>query len=201
MPAICIPRSQSSLRSWLPEHCIRTGQYLDTQQNLRRILKKCSLLAGKPGGSRVQSQREDALEEHSRAYASVLNASSPKLTVTGDTDRIGALGPAADAKTPPPGATDEGVFSIQDFTDPGGKLKPVAKKTQSAVMRVCSPQEHGLHPSETWRQFPTGLSRRILHQRGQEPVRAMVRFHRLSRGRENPSCRRRRQVRVVTVCW
>jgi hypothetical protein len=47
---------------------------------LTAMQKKAPSLAGKPGGSRVQSQREDALEEHSGAYAAAPSASSPKLT-------------------------------------------------------------------------------------------------------------------------
>jgi hypothetical protein len=51
---------------------------------LSPLCKKAPSLAGKPGGSRVQSQREDALEEHSKAYASAPSASSPKLNATAD---------------------------------------------------------------------------------------------------------------------
>jgi hypothetical protein len=46
--------------------------------------KKAPSRAGKPGGSRVQSQREDALEEHSKAYASAPSASSPEFNAAAD---------------------------------------------------------------------------------------------------------------------
>jgi hypothetical protein len=87
--------------------------------------KKAPSPAGGPGGSRIQSQREDALGEHSGAYASVASASSPKLNAAADCSGLAFLSLRLTNKNSPAEGIDEGVPAIQDFTDLGGRLMPM----------------------------------------------------------------------------
>ncbi|MFL6048089.1 MAG: hypothetical protein ACJ72M_23635, partial [Propionibacteriaceae bacterium] len=77
------------------------------------------------------------------------NASGPKLNAAADQGWIGVLEPAPDQQKLPAAVTDEGVLSIHDFTGLGGGLIPMAKKNQSATVKVRPPLDSSLHTSQT----------------------------------------------------